>query len=186
MQANVLQLESFDRRMRGVPAARFSQADVDAAYRTGEAHGSRAATDGQIAQTCTALQEFSACIAAAEQDRAAARMQVVSDLAPLIGALADGALPTLAQARMQSEILRELQRLAGTVGPMRGTLRCHPDQRPFIVACLDRVGLDNIEIDASAAPGVVEASIAGGRIVFDEAAVAQGLRALVDEFLQES
>lgn len=184
MQAHVLQLESFDRHALRVPAARFSQADLDAAYVHGEATGIRAATDAQIAQTCAALQEFSARVAAAEQDRAAARAQAISDLAPLLEALAEGALPALAQARMQSAVVQELQRLAATAGPMRGTLRCGPDQQAFLAACLDRLGLTDIAIEAAAPPGLVEAHIAGGRIVFDHAAVAQGLRALIDEFLQ--
>lgn len=184
MQATVLRLESFDQRARCVSVAQFSQADLDAAYESGEAAGAHAASDSQMARTCAALQEFSACVAAAEQDRAAARASVLSELAPLLNALADGVLPALALARMQSAVVQELQRLAATAGPMCGTVRCGPDQRTFIAACVESLDLTNIEIDASAAAGTVEAIIAGGRIVFDETAVARSLRALVDEFLQ--
>lgn len=183
MQAAVLRLESFDQGPVVPVAPGFTRADLDAAYERGRADGAAAARDGALADLTARLASFDASVQQMAAQRASVAADVIDALVPVLQAFADGALPDLAQARLQAGLRSELERLASGANPLVGVIRCGPDQQAFVQQCLDRLGSAGIALDATGPEATVELSLDGGRVVFDQAALAGGFRALIGELM---
>lgn len=184
MHNSALRLESFDfPPVSFPPAPIFSQADLDRAYLRGVSEGEMAARSAEADAVRNALAAFERSIATARDDRAAQRREAVATLSPMLEALIAGALPSLARARMQAAVITELQRLSENIQPLTGILRCDPELAPFLDACLQQGGFQDIQLDPSGAPGRIDAEIAGGQLVFDKHAVARSLESLICEII---
>ncbi|PZO67289.1 MAG: hypothetical protein DI498_02805 [Paracoccus denitrificans] len=185
MGSNILHLENFAGIDRTASLSRFSLHDVDRAYRRGFDDCSLQTRAQDAAAVCAALTEFSADLDRARSDKTRARAEAVEAIAPMIDALVTGAVPAVARGRMQAAVLSELRRLSESATNVSGRLRCDMATAPFLERCLQETGVPDLVIDATAPDGVVEALIDGGKVVFDEAAVARDLERLITEILED-
>ncbi|MBV0890761.1 hypothetical protein KTN05_02720 [Paracoccus sp. Z118] len=182
MAAAILRLQSFDQPLP-LPEAMFTQADLDAAHERGASAGAAQAHDAQLAEIISRLSALAATIREAADRRAAVQAEVIAALAPMLLAFADGALPILAQCRLEAALRQELQRLADTATPLAARLCCGPDQSATLQQCLSDLPDATFELDPTGPEGTVELAVAGGRITFDRAALAESFRALLMEIL---
>lgn len=181
----LLQLERFDMGAeKAAPVPVFAQADLDAAFAQGLARGRQEAKAAQFDALCGALAALSERLAAEGAARAASGENQVRAIAPLIGALLDGVMPTVARARLESALLTELRQLAGAVTPLAARIRCGADMAAFAAACLAAAGIEAIGIDPSGQDGTVEAELLGGTAAWDVARVSEQLRNLVHEMME--
>jgi hypothetical protein len=181
----VLQLERFDPapEITPVPAA-FDQSDLEAAWEGGLAEGRRQAEAQQASQLQDAIQALNARLDAEHAARIEAGAGQVRAIAPLIGALLDGVMPTVARARLEAALLGELLRLAQAVSPLTGRIRCGPDMAAFVAVCLSTAALGGIELDPSGQTGTVEAELLGGLAIWDVGLIGAQLRDLATEMME--
>lgn len=186
MSAALLRLERFDEPAPPAPAARFGPQDLQAAFERGMQQGRDEARDEQAERLCRELAGLQATLSEQAADQILQRARALAAMRPLLEALFDGILLAVAQGRLCSALLSELERLAGTATPPCGRIRCAPELAPFVTACMARAGLDRLELEDAAPAGTVELSVLGGTITLDRGAVADSLRALVNEFLEDA
>lgn len=182
MAATILRLQSFDQPV-SQPEVMFTQADLDAAHENGFAAGKAAAHTARLAELALQLAALSDSVREAAARREAVQAEVISALSPLLLAFADGALPILAQSRLEAALRDEMQRLAASVTPLPHRLRCGPDEEVTLRRCLRGLPDTALELDPTGAEGTVELAMDGGRITFDRAAITDSFRALLMEIL---
>lgn len=186
MSAALLRLERFDEPRPPVPVARFGPQDLQAAFERGMQQGRDEARDEQAGRLCRELAGLQAALTDQAADQTLQHARALAAMRPLLEALFEGILPPVAQGRLCSALLTELERLAGTVTPACGRIRCAPELAPFVATCMALTGLDRLELEDGAPAGTVELSVLGGTIALDRGAVTDSLRALVNEFLEDA
>lgn len=181
----LLQLERFQRVMPAPSSPTYTAEDVAAAREAGRAEAEELLREDALTVLCRGLADAAELLRQTEAERAAARIEAAQTVAPLIGALLEGVLPTVTALRLQAALLEELGRLAAAAEPVGGLLRCGPDLAPFATACLQRLGLSDLAVQPDAPEGRVELQVQGGTVTFDQGEAAERLRSLVAEFSGE-
>lgn len=182
----VLQLERFDHADSSPPATLYTSEDVQDAYARGMIAGRVQGNAEGAEQMHSALTSLAAQVDALSAEIAQREQTHARSLAPLIGALIDGVLPSLARVHLESALLGTFLQLAENVSPLSIRLRCGPDLSAFVTACADEAGVSNVTLASDGPAGTVTAELLGGVMSWNEAEVAEQLRRLVLEVMEEN
>lgn len=181
----VLQLECFDRDDPPAAPLLYNAEDLADAHARGMIAGRAQAQEAAQEALRAALSGLAAEVEALQlelRDEAASRAR---SLAPLLNALLEGVLPAVARARLEADLLAAFVRLADTVAPLRIGIACGPDLSDFVAACAKECDIEVVDLDPTGPAGTVTASLLGGTMTWDEAAVADQLRTLICEIMEK-
>lgn len=182
MKSASLRLESF-----AAPRApqKITAAALDEAYHSGHerglAEGREASLDALTAEMGR-LRQALANLGSRDQE---IRHETLASVAPALGLIIDLLGPAGARDRLLNSLQAELARLTQGEASPRLAIRCPPDMRPDVEACLVRAGLEAaLQDGAPDSPGI-EILADGGRIRLDPRRPAEELRAIIDELQNE-
>lgn len=117
-----------------------------------------------------------------------ARAHIIGNIAPLLRAMAETVLPTVAQAKFAQTVLETVHQCLETAGDAPLTLTVHPSDRAVIETVLPENGPLPVTItdQSSVAQGQVFFKIGAQETVVDMAALLAEISASVEAFLAET
>lgn len=178
MNSALIKLESFS---AGPGAAvRFTRDAVDQAYRDGFGDGQRSGDENDRKLLAQKLTELAVQLADEEDRRRAVRAEAVQALTPILSEILESMAPSDQSKRLEDALTAELARLAQLAAPVHCRIDCPADLREMVDRCIAEAGLTSFDLNESGGDRIT-LSLQGGRIEFDKAAIATGIRDLIAE-----
>lgn len=185
MSPAALKLEAFHlSRVASDVQAAEKRAAVAQAYADGLSEGLARQEDEQIRILHAGLDRLARALKDEDDRLARLRREVVGALTPILSQILDCLAPAARSQRLEAALGAELVRLAQQARPVTVSIACGPALRPMVEEGLARHGLSGIAIIEGDADRIAF-SLEGGRIELDPAAVADSIRNLIAEIIED-
>lgn len=184
MRPAALRLDSFSSVHGRSPLV--TRIEVDEAYQRGHEKGLAEGREHSLDALCQALLQCRQDMAVSHQQENRLRHDILAGMVPVLHAIVDQLSPLALRDRLRDALMAEIRRLAEHAPEQQILLRCPADLRAELADCLDLVALPQARIeDARPDQPLVELVSGQGRIVFDPAQIAAGLKSLIDDINTE-
>lgn len=184
MRPAALRLDSFSSAHGRSPLV--TRIEVEDAYQRGLEKGLAEGREHSLDALCQALLHCRQDMASSRDQESRLRHDILAGLVPVLHAIVDQLAPLAQRDRLHDALMAEIRRLAEHAPEQQIVLRCPADMRAELTDCLDLVVLPQARIeDARPDQPLVELVSGQGRIVFDPAQIANGLKSLIDDINTE-
>lgn len=185
MRGSAIRLDSF---MAGAGHAGSSAeaSKLEAAFQRGLEQGLMDGRERSLDQLTATLSDLRDGLAAHEAGAAAQRREAMAELMPVLNAIVDLLGASSGRERLRGALTAELGRIGEIAAPRRLLIRCSPDLRPDVEACLAEVGFSDAQVEeARGAAHAVELVADKATITFDPDAASAALKLIIADIMTE-
>lgn len=184
MAATAIKLESFiSAKAQAAPEPLFTREELEQTRAEAFEEGKNQSRGDEVGQLCAGLERLAQSLDDNLKLRNKIRCETTEAVAPLLSGVIETLAPLNASPRITEALTAELKRLAKDAQPINVRIACNAQLDELVKQCIAEAGLSGIELDETESDRI-SLSFSGGEIEFSNEKIAQGIKELIEEILE--